>query len=150
MKKQSAATKQIEELKAGWQRTQADFDNYKKRTEQERSIWIEEGKLESFKSLLPILDNLTAATNHIPADKTNDSWSQGIVFIAKQIESSLADLGITRISPQVGEKFDHNTQEAVATEKSDRVDAGCIISVDSLGYKIGEKVIRPARVKVKE
>jgi molecular chaperone GrpE len=148
--KKSPPKNEINELKQGWQRTQADFDNFKKRVEKEKQTWNEEGKLEAFNKIIPVLDNLVAATNHLPQDLLQNSWVQGILFISKQIEQSLEDIGISRIVPQIADKFDPNFHEAVGSEKNDQVDSGCIISVENIGYKTSEKIIRPARVKVGE
>ena len=148
--KKTSIKNEIAGLKQGWQRTQADFENYKKRIEHEKQNWNEEGKLEAFAKILPVLDNLVTATNHLPENLTQDSWVQGILFIAKQTEQTLEDLGISRISPQIGDKFDPNFHEAVATEKNEQVDSGCIISIENIGYMSENKLIRPARVKVGE
>ncbi len=151
MKNKKSPTKnEINELKQGWQRTQADFENFKKRIEKEKQSWNEEGKLEAFNQIIPVLDNLVAATNHLPEPLKQDGWAQGIMFIAKQVQQTLEDLGILRISPQIGDKFDPNFHEAVSVEKNDQIDSGCIISVENIGYLMGDKLIRPARVKVGE
>lgn len=151
MKNKKSPTKnEINELKQGWQRTQADFENFKKRIEKEKQSWNEEGKLEAFNQIIPVLDNLVAATNHLPESLKQDGWAQGIMFIAKQVQQTLEELGILRISPQIGDKFDPNFHEAVSVEKNDQIDSGCIISVENIGYLMGDKLIRPARVKVGE
>lgn len=139
----------IEEMRLGWQRTQADFDNYRKRTETEKASWVQDGKIAAFESLLPVLDNLTIAVTHME-NCQNDGWAQGIVHIANQIESTLAELGIEKIAPKPGDQFNPNFEEAVATQKSENFTKGCIISIEVVGYKIGQRLIRPAKVKVSE
>ncbi len=148
--KKTSIKNEISQLKEGWQRTQADFDNFKKRVEKEKQNWSEDGKLEAFSKIIPVLDNLTAATRHLPETLREDGWAQGIMFIAKQVEQALDDLGILRIAPEIGDRFDHNLHEATETQKNNEIDSGCIISIDNIGYRTAERVIRPARVKVGE
>jgi molecular chaperone GrpE len=136
------------ELRLGWQRTQADFDNYKKRIEKEKLDWITTGKVDTLYAVLPILDNLTIATSHISDDKKSDQWVAGIVHISNQIESVLEENGISRISPEPGQPFNPHEHEAISSQNSTEFDKDCIINTQVAGYKIGEKIIRPARVEV--
>jgi len=139
--------KEIEELKAGWQRTQADFENYKKRVEKDKISWHDEARSEVIRELLPIFANLTLAASHVPKDS---SWGSGINLILKQLDDKLGSLGVEKIVPQKGEIFDPNLHEAVAAENLTQVKEGCITRVESEGYKIADKVICPARVYVKK
>lgn len=147
-KKISDIEKENLDLRIGWQRTQADFDNFKKRIEKEKADWIISGKTEALSEILPILDNITLATNHLSEQQRSDQWIAGIIHISKQIEKNLEDSGITRISPLTGDKFDPYEHEAISSNNSTEIDKGCIISTRITGYKIAGKIIRPAKVEV--
>ena len=142
------SSKQLEEIKAGWQRTQADFENYKKRIENEKRIWQEEARQEVFSKLLPLLDNISLALRHTPKTIESDPWVQGVAHIGRQIESELNELSVTKIDVKVGDSFDHNLHEAVETREDKSYNDDQIIEIRYDGYKIGEKLIRPARVVV--
>lgn len=140
--------RQVEELKAGWQRSQADFENYKKRIEQEKAIWQKEAKIEGFSRILPLLDNISLATKHIPKPIESDPWVQGIGYIAKQIDQELAALSIQKMVVNPGDHFDHNLHEAIEIRPNKSYNDDDIIEVRSDGYLMEGKLIRPARVVV--
>lgn len=144
----SNINKKIEELKAGWLRTQADFDNYQKKTEQDKANWTAASKEEALFEILPILDNLYFAVKHKPAELENNSWVAGLDHISNQIDAKLQEQGIERISPEINEHFNPAFHEALATEEKKGTKSGYIIKLIRPGYKIGERVIRPAQVKV--
>lgn len=139
---------QLEDLQKGWQRTQADFDNYKKRIEQEKISWREQGKTESFSQILPLLDNISLALNHIPQDISDNSWVQGIIYIGKQIDQELSDLNIEKIVVRPGDHFDHNLHEAIEVRSDKSYNSDEVIEIKSDGYSMNGKIIRPARVVV--
>jgi len=147
MKKENL-NKKIKELEAGWQRTQADFDNYKKKTEQDKINWVLSAKEESLFEILPILDNLYFAVKHKPSELKDNNWVAGLDHISNRIDDKLREQYIERISPKVNEHFNPVFHEALATEERRGTKSGCIIEVIRPGYKIGERVIRPAQVKV--
>lgn len=148
MTKLNSYQKKLAELKAGWQRTAADFENYKKRVEREREGWKNEAKIEVFHELLPILDNLSLAAAHAGEEKKLNQWERGIMLIAKEVDEKLVSLGITKISPKVGEPFDHNFHEAVAAIDLTAHESGTITKVEKNGYRMDDVVIRPAKVIV--
>jgi len=148
MVKKNNLNKKIAELQAGWQRTQADFDNYKKKAELAKINWISSAKEEALFEILPILDNLYFAVKHKPPELKDNSWIAGLDHISNQICSKLKGLNIDRILPKINEHFDPAFHEALATENSKNIKPGCIIELIRPGYKIGERVIRPAQVKV--
>jgi len=145
-KNSSKIPSETEELKVGWQRCQADFDNYKRRTEVEKADWADQAKIELMHNLLPILDNLVLMSEHQPAELKENAWVQGVSLIAKQIESALQNEGIEKIIPRIGDDFDPNTQEAVSAIENKKFKSGKIVKVQKPGYKIGDKLIRPAHV----
>jgi len=128
------------------QRTQADFENYKRRSSREISEARRRGAGELARELLPALDNLERAIDH--ADK-DDPLLQGVAIVREEIVGALARAGIESYSP-VGEQFDPTLHEAVATAPSPDGEpaTGMVIEVYQAGYRLGESVIRPARVVV--
>lgn len=136
----------IQSLQAGWQRTQADFENFKKRTEQEKSRWQEDAKIDVFSRLLPLLDNISLAAKHTPKSIENDPWVQGIAHISRQIDQELSELSVFKVDVKPGDQFDHNFHEAIETRSDKSYNNDQIIEVRSDGYLIDKKLIRPARV----
>lgn len=139
---------ELESLKSGWLRTQADFENYRRRIEQEKASWTDDAKAEMLSQLMPILDNLSIAISHAPEKSDSQDWISGIVYIGKQLNETLDTLGIERVDPEPGEMFDPAAQEAIGTAESKDVASGCIMKTETIGYKIKNKIIRPARVLV--
>jgi len=146
-KKQSLKS-QIEEIKAGWQRTAADFENYKKRVEAEKKSWGDEAKIEAAEKILPIADNFSLAVSHLPQENKDSQWVQGIILIAKQIETVLQELGAEKISVEKGAQFNPLLHEARQTKKVKNASPGTIVKIEKPGYKLADKIIRPARVIV--
>lgn len=138
----------VSELTAGWQRTQADFLNYKKQTNDDRANLILMANSDFIYELLPVLDHFQLAAKHMPADLVDNNWAQGIKQIEKQFENILLEQGLTRIET-TGTEFDPNLHEAVEEVESEQK-SGTIVEEVLSGYKFGEKVLRPAKVKVAE
>ncbi len=136
----------VAELTAGWQRTQADFVNFRKRVEDERAQTAKNAKVNFILKILPVLDNFRLSTQHLPEDLKNNNWALGIQHIERQIEQLLADEGVTKIEA-TGQAFDPNLHEAVESVPSDCPE-GQVVAEITIGYKLGETVIRPSRVKV--
>jgi len=130
------------ELTEHLQRLQAEFDNFRRRTDEDRSKFIDIAKEEIIKELLPLLDNLERATNHLPEELKNNQWAGGITQISKQATETFKNLGIDRIKT-IGEKFDPHLHEAVAGEGGEE-----IIEELQSGWQLGEKVLRHALVKL--
>lgn len=140
-----------EEHLEGWKRTQAEFENYKKRqsaSEKElRGYLIERLVLD----LIPVLDNFHAATQHVPEAEKKSSWVTGIGHIEKQLESVLRDNGMETIEAQVGEMFDPSLHESLSLEtgEPEQSQKQVISRVLQKGYRLGERVVRPAKVIIK-
>ncbi|OQA04362.1 MAG: heat shock protein GrpE [bacterium ADurb.Bin400] len=138
--------KQAEELRLGWQRTQADFVNFKRQTEQDRKRLIKLANSELIARLLPVLDNFELATRHLPAELETNNWAIGIKFIEKQIFDILENEGLERIS-SVGTQFNPEVHEAIEMVESDRPENEVVEEVNS-GYRFDGVLLRPAKVKV--
>jgi molecular chaperone GrpE len=139
-------TAQRDEYLSLAQRTQADFENYKKRVAREAKQAVERGVVKLAKELLPALDNLDRA---IGAAASEDPLLEGVRLVRSEISAALARVGVESFSP-AGETFDPAVHEAVATveQPEDGAASGTVAEVYEPGYRLGETIIRPARVVV--
>ncbi|MFN8412858.1 MAG: nucleotide exchange factor GrpE [Anaerolineales bacterium] len=138
------AEAKVVEYKDGWARSQAEFQNYKKRIERDNELTYASMKGDIIKKVLPALDDLERALANRPAD---DAWANGIELIARKLQNMLDNEGVKRIEAK-GMAFDPNFHEAISHEPSDDVASEHIIDVVQNGYMLGERVIRPALVRV--
>jgi molecular chaperone GrpE len=132
------------------QRTQADFDNYRKRVARDSASAHERGIAALAKELLPALDNLDRALAgaHANTEAEEDKLLAGVRLVRSELGAALSRLGIESFSP-LGEPFDPSLQEAVATvEQPANGPSGTVVEVYQPGYRLGASVIRPARVVV--
>lgn len=129
------------------QRTQADFLNYKRRVELERSEFARSARADTLLKVIPVIDDLDRAVEALPPDLAGSDWVQGIVLIDRKLRSTLESLGLQRIAA-TGAPFDPWTEEAVLHEPSGTVPAGSVIQVIRPGYSLDGKVIRAAQVIV--
>lgn len=136
----------MEEYKAGWLRAKADYANLQKRTTVHSSEAIKYANASLILELLPVVDNFGSAYGALPPELESNDWVKGIGFIKQQLEKLLEDNQV-KVIKAIGEKFDPNFHEAVEEMKSDK-EKGTIVEEVSRGYKLEDKVIRPARVKV--
>lgn len=140
---QEAQTKLAESLD-GWQRSMADFQNYKKRVDRDNEMVKASMKGDLIKKVLPVLDDLERALQNRPAE---DAWAGGIELIVRKFQNLLDGEGVKRIDAR-GAAFDPTFHEAISHEPSEEVESGHVISVVQNGYMLGERVIRPALVRV--
>jgi molecular chaperone GrpE len=134
---------QRDEYLALAQRTQADFENYRKRVAREAASAQERGAASLAKELLPGLDNLDRA---LEAAQEDDPLLEGVRLVRSELAAALMRVGIEAFRP-LGEQFDPNLHEAVATVGTPN-GAGQVVEVYQDGYRLGDSVIRPARVVV--
>lgn len=135
---------EIKELKTGWQRTQADFDNFRKKTESEKLENMAFAKAEFMTKLTPVLDNFYRAFSHI---RKGDPTVQGFYQIQKQLEDILASEGLRKIPTEPGIKFDPNFHEAISYEENALPEDSIIAELES-GWQFQDKVIKPSKVRV--
>ncbi len=140
-------TTKAEEYLDGWQRARADFANYKKRVLRENADIRQMARGEVIKLYLDIADDLGRALQEKPESREEGTWADGIEIIFQKLRSRLEAEGIKPMNP-LGEEFDPNIHEALMKEESDEYESGQIIEVMQEGYWIGEKVLRPALVRV--
>jgi molecular chaperone GrpE len=134
------------ELLAGWQRTQADFQNFRRQSELDRQKLIRCASQDLMLDILPVLDNFQLAAKHVPENLQNDNWVIGIKQIEKQLEAVLESSGLKRIET-VGQNFDPNIHEAIEHLESEKPEGEIVEEVLS-GYAVGDQILRPAKVKV--
>jgi molecular chaperone GrpE len=132
------------EYKDSWMRSQAEFQNYKKRVERDNETMYGSMKGDIVKKVLPVLDDLERALQNRPE---NDLWADGIELIVRKMQGVLDTEGVKRIEAE-GAAFDPNYHEAISHEPADGVESGHVIAVVQNGYMLGERVIRPALVRV--
>lgn len=153
-----------EEYLGDWKRTQAEFENYKKRQASQQKELAGHLIEKLVQGIIPVLDNFRQATEHVPEKEKGSPWVTGIQYIEKQLESVLLDNGIEPIAVEVGDRFDPSIHEAigqtarikphshgeqsreVAFEKEEQLNV--VTQVLHKGYKFGTRVVRPARVIV--
>ena len=146
-------TEEIARLEDRYKRALADLDNYRKRTAREAVIAQERGAAKLALALLPAIDNLDRALAHadevVAADNGNgaESLVAGLKHVHADLISALGNVGIERYSPE-GEPFDPTLHEAVAQQPFEGFAPGTVVEVFQRGYRIGENVVRPARVVV--
>ena len=141
----TAAAAKADEYLALAQRTQADFDNFRRRNESVRADAFADGQRSVAKAMLAVLDNLERALAAPAAE--GDSLRTGVEMTHKQMLAAYEKLGVTVID-RLGEKFDPNLEDAVMQGSSDEGEPGTVCAVFQKGYKMGEHLLRPAMVKV--
>jgi len=138
------AKKKAEEYLANWQRTQADFVNYKRRTEQEKLDLGKYANVNLFCEILPVLDDLERALNHIPEEYAKTDWVDGVRLVERKFRSILERQGVKPVCA-LGMAFDPKLHEAIKQEKGPE---GAVIAELQKGYTLGERLLRPSRVIV--
>jgi molecular chaperone GrpE len=139
-----AIAAQRDEYLALAQRTQADFENYRKRVARESAGAGERGMAKLAKELLPALDNLDRA---LEAADQQDPLLEGVRLVRAELSAALARVGVESFDP-TGEQFDPAHHEAIAQQPVEGVERGTVVEVYQLGYRLNGTVIRPARVVV--
>jgi molecular chaperone GrpE len=144
---------QLEELAAekdaqlaAWQRTQADFANYRRRTEQERGELVRMAEAGLIRELLPVLDDLERAIDGLPPELRGMTWVDGILFIDRKLRAALELHGLKPIEA-LGKEFDPYEHEAVIRE-GDPSEATAVTGELQKGYRLHDRVLRPTLVKV--
>ncbi len=141
----TAAAAKADEYLALAQRTQADFDNFRRRNESVRADAFAEGKRTVAKAMLAVLDNLERALAAPAAE--GDALRTGVEMTHKQMLAAYEKLGVTVID-RLGEKFDPNLEDAVMQGSAEEGEPGTVCAVFQKGYLMGNQLLRPAMVKV--
>jgi molecular chaperone GrpE len=133
-------------------RTKADFENFRKRMTSEVQAASVRGKGELLRDVVPVLDDLERAIQVAgldPEGDSDDGLAHGVLLVFRSLRDTLKRHGVEAVDPK-GEKFDPTEHEALSTVAADGVEAGTVVEVMQKGYRVGEQLVRPARVVVSE
>lgn len=131
----------------GWKRAAADLENYRKRVEKEQAEMVRFGHAALIMQLLPVLDDLERAFHTLPAGLNGFTWIEGLALIDRKLLVALQSQGLKEIEA-VGKPFDPLVHEAVLQQESMTYPDGQVIATLQKGYKLHERVLRPAMVRV--
>lgn len=131
----------------GWQRARAEFSNYKKRINREQAQTKKDAVGKVVRQYLPVVDDLERALKDRPPDGDGAAWAEGIELTYRKLMALLEAECVTSMQAE-GKMFDPNFHEAIVQTESDEHESGQIIEVIQRGYSIGDRVLRPARVRI--
>jgi molecular chaperone GrpE len=143
----TAAQQETLESKAGWQRTAADFANFRRRTEQDREQTLGLANEALLSKLLTIVDDFDRAIANMPPDLQKLGWAEGIAAIDRKLRLLLESEGLTPIDA-IGQPFDPHLHEAVVQQETSSVPEGTVTTELQRGYRIRDRVLRPSMVAV--
>ena|SRR6476659_576197 len=133
-------------------RTKADFENFRKRMTAEVQAAGARGKADVLRDVLPVLDDLERALQAAgldPEGDSDDGLAHGVLLVFRSLRDTLVKNGVEALDP-TGERFDPQLHEALSTQPADGVESGVVVETMQKGYRLGEQLIRPARVVVAE
>jgi len=140
------ARQQADDNTRAWQRTAADFANYRRRTEEERGVMTQLSNAVLISKLLSVLDDFDRALASVPED-AHEGWVDGVRLVERKLRTVLESAGVTPIEA-VGQQFDPNLHEAVVHEETSQYPDNMVIDEVQRGYRLGDRVLRPALVRV--
>lgn len=147
-KKQEELEQQVGELTLDVQRTRADFENYRKRTEADKAATYQHGQAAAIVKLLPVVDNIERAIAHVPEELADNKWAQGVVNLAKNLEKALDGMGVKRIDASAGTVFNPELHEAIQVDEDAEGEREIVSEELQAGYTLNGQPIRHAMVKV--
>jgi len=147
-KKDDELQKQVDELTQDLQRVRADFENYRKRVEGEKTAAREIGQAGAILKLLPVVDNIERAVAYTPDELKDNKWAQGIAGLTKNLEKSLEALNLKRIDATPGTEFNPELHEAIQFDEDGQGDKEVIADELQAGYTLNGRPVRHAMVKV--
>lgn len=142
-----AAEAELQKTRDQLLRTAADFDNFRKRSRKELADAERQAREDLLRELLPVFDNLERASEHAKTAKAVEALAQGIDLVMRQFTDSLARLQVQRVA-SLGESFDPTLHEAIQQQETREKPPGTIVAEVQPGYRIGERLLRPALVVV--
>lgn len=145
---QNEFEQQLGELTLDLQRTRADFENYRKRMETEKTAAREAGQASAIMKLLPVVDNIERAIAYTPEELKDNKWVQGVGSLVKNLEKSLESLNLARIDAKVGTEFNPELHEAIQFDEDATGEKEVVEEELQAGYTLNGHVIRHAMVKV--
>ena len=147
-KKIQSLKSELDEKQDQWLRTRADFENYKKRMLRDANRSYQDAMTSVLKIFLSVVDDLERALKNRPEGKVVENWMSGIELIHQKLINQMKNQGIERMNVTAGDDFDPNIHEAITQEENPDFDEGQVIEVVQPGYKISDRIIRPAMVRV--
>ena len=154
LKEYASQMEEIDQLKSkiadytdGWQRERADFTNYRNRILRDQDAIKKNITADVVRKYLAVNDDIDLALKNAPQNEEIKGWVEGIRLIYQKLQNILESEGVKRI-PAENETFNPNRHEAIATEENPLFESGHVIEIIQQGYTIGDRVIRPARVKI--
>ena len=146
-KKQDALKEKVEELEDRVKRQMAEFDNFRKRTEKEKTAMFETGAKSVIEKILPVVDNFERGLASVPEEEKGGAIAQGMQMIYKQLMTELENLDVKPI-PAVGEEFNPEFHNAVMQTESEEFESGMIAQELQKGYTYRDSVVRHSMVAV--
>ena len=146
-KKQEALKEKIEELEDRVKRQMAEFENFRKRTEKEKSAMFETGAKSVIEKILPVVDNFERGLAAVPENEKGGAFAQGMEMIYKQLMTEFENMEVKPI-PAVGEEFNPDFHNAVMQVESEEFDPGVIAQELQKGYTYRDSVVRHSMVAV--
>jgi len=131
------------------QRTRADFDNYRKRVSKDTADALQRGKLDVARQLIPVIDNLERAMAAEDGASDPAALAKGVSLVHGELREALTRVGLTAFDP-AGDRFDPAWHEAISTRAEQGSKPGTVLETLEPGYRLGEQLLRPARVVVSE
>ncbi len=147
-KKQPKKEKEQEYL-AGWQRARAELVNFRKNMAEQSVAERDRLKQDVIEPLMQLADNMQALVVHCPPDLATNGWVQGVLHVARQFDQVLADYGVTLID-QADVPFDPRWHEAVESSGDKTEGEEKVMAIVQRGYRIGDRVLRPAKVTISQ
>lgn len=141
------ARSKANEYLEGWQRARAEFANYKKRVERDQSLAYQNAAGSILKRYLEVIDDMERALKNRPQSGEGVAWSEGVELIYRKLLNLLDSEGVKPMQT-AGQVFDPTQHEAITLEDNPDYESGQIIEVVQQGYLLGERVLRPALVRV--
>jgi len=145
---QNEFEQQLGELTLDLQRTRADFENYRKRVDAEKTAARESGQSSAVLKLLPVIDNVERSIAYMPEDLKDNAWAQGVASLVKNLEKSLESLNVTRIDAKPGIEFNPDIHDAIQFDEDAEGEKEVIAEELQAGYMLNGSPIRHAMVKV--
>ncbi len=146
-KKQDALKEKVEELEDRVKRQMAEFENFRKRTEKEKTAMFETGAKSVIEKILPVVDNFERGLASVPEEEKGGAFAQGMEMIYKQLMQELEKMEVKPI-PAVGEEFNPDFHNAVMQVESDEYESGVIAQELQKGYTYRDSVVRHSMVAV--
>jgi len=138
----------VDELTSDLQRVRADFENYRKRVDDEKQAARDQGEMKAVMKLLPIIDIIEMATADIPAGLADNDWAKGIVAMRKSLDKAMNEIELAPINAAPGTDFNHDFHNAIQFDEDSEGEREVIAEVLQPGYTYRGIVLRPAMVRV--